>query len=141
VTDEQLETVYQQLCADWPELKKGRFLTCLPSYPSGDPVPHYKIVLVGGHPNIESKQVQEIEIQADSLLSQANHEYWSKRESGRLGWTRLETVSLQELLEALAPETWESQSKLLPLYTRTWESLQLRGKAGPTPVPRKQMAD
>ena len=37
VTDKQLETVYQQLCADWPELKEARFLTCLPSYPSGGP--------------------------------------------------------------------------------------------------------
>ena len=129
VTDEQLESVYQQLCEDWPELKEARFLTCLPSYPSGDPVPHYKIVLVGGHPDIEAWQVQEIEIQADSLLSQANREYWSKRESGRLGLTRLETVSLQELLEVLAPEAWESQSKLLPLYTRTWESLKLQGKS------------
>ena len=131
VTHKQLETVYQQLCAHWPELKEARFLTCLPSYPSGDPVPHYKIVLVGGHPNIESWQVQEIEIQADSLLSQGNREYWSKRESGRLGLTRLETVSLQELLEVLAPEAWESQSKLLPLYTRTWESLKLQRKSTP----------
>ena len=99
----------------------------LPLLPEWDPVPHYKIVLVGGYPNIESWQVQEIEIQADSLLSEVNREYWSKRESGRLGLTRLETVPLGKLLEVLAPEAWESQFKLLPLYTRTWESLKLQG--------------
>ncbi|MCA1603386.1 MAG: GH3 auxin-responsive promoter family protein [Acidobacteria bacterium] len=49
LTADNLMTVFQRLRAEYPRLRENKFLTCIPSYPIDEPVPHYKIVMVNGH--------------------------------------------------------------------------------------------
>ena len=68
----------------------------------------------------------------EALGQQINHEFAGKRESERLAATRLEIVPYDDLAARFDAKTtvadgekrnWESQFKLLPLYSRLWEDV------------------
>jgi hypothetical protein len=128
LTSEQVVTVFQLLRAEYPQLGSDRFLTCVPSHPIGEPIPHYKIILVNGHGENDGLPAGELATRCNELLSHVNHEYKSKFESGRLGRVRFMSLSQGDFINHLSGSQqgkgWEAQFKFLPLYRSTWESVQ-----------------
>jgi len=102
-----------------------QFLTCIPSQPTADLVPHYKLVVVGDQKRDEQASFADISLTCDDLLSEINCEYKAKRNSGRLGPIQLVTVTRQGLLKLTGndSESWAAQFKFLPLYPQTWEAM------------------
>ncbi|MHC4830420.1 MAG: GH3 domain-containing protein, partial [Planctomycetota bacterium] len=134
LTGEHLTEAYERLAGLETALGlRGVHLTCIPSEVGG---PHYRLVLA--HPGADSVQdtaerLAELSRLFDETLGEINPEFRAKRDSGRLGATRIERMPYDRLAAALDAKTkteadrerraWESQFKLLPLYTRLWESL------------------
>ncbi|HEY3025143.1 MAG TPA: GH3 auxin-responsive promoter family protein, partial [Pyrinomonadaceae bacterium] len=127
LTSEHLMTVFQRLRAEYPQLGADQFLTCVPSQPVNEPVPHYKILLVNGHGKSVALPVGELAGRCDELLSEVNPEYKSKYESRRLGRVRFMSLSHADFIRRIGgwqqSNAWEAQFKFLPLYRNTWESL------------------
>ena len=118
VTAEQLNAVFNQLRAQFPEAVGDAFLTCIPSLPPTQN-PHYKFVAIR-----DSRTPFHTDLMAshcDRVLSELNCEYNNKRLSGSLGPARFIQVTTAEFAERFA-DSWETQFKFLPLYRRTWES-------------------
>jgi len=105
------------------------FLTCVPSHPSDEPVPHYKIVLV--ERGEAAGGLGALAARCEARFREANPEYRAKVESGRLAPVRPVLVGLETFVALVGGErhrgAWEAQFKFLPLYRRTWEDL--RGAA------------
>ena len=125
LTGEQMVEAYRRLRDDYAELDDAGFLTCFPSQPDPDPVPHYRLILVRreGPPGGAPAGIAE---RCDRLLGELNTEYRSKRESGRLGSIRFQEMSLGEFrqrMSASAAPEFNAQFKFLPLYPCLWESL------------------
>ncbi|MCA1606399.1 MAG: GH3 auxin-responsive promoter family protein [Acidobacteria bacterium] len=126
LTADNLMTVFRRLRAEYPRLREGKFLTCVPSHPIDEPVPHYKIVMVNGHDANARIPVDEVATRCNDLLNEINREYKSKFESGRLGTVRFISLSWEDFIDGISgsrPKAWETQFKFLPLYRNTWESL------------------
>ncbi|MBA3441769.1 MAG: GH3 auxin-responsive promoter family protein [Pyrinomonadaceae bacterium] len=127
LTAKQVSTVFQQLREEFASLKSDAFLTCVPSQPVDEPLPHYKIVLIGAFDESTEISVDELAGRCDALLGEMNCEYKSKRESGRLGHVQLVRMPINNFINRMSgpqhPANWETQFKFLPLYRRTWESL------------------
>jgi hypothetical protein len=127
LTSEQLMTVFQRLREEYPQLGADKFLTCVPSQPVDEPVPHYKIILVNGHGESVGLPVAELATRCDELLSEVNREYKSKYQSARLGPVRFMFLTHRDFIGRLGgaqgSSGWEAQFKFLPLYRSTWESL------------------
>jgi hypothetical protein len=64
-----------------------------------------------------------IELDSDRLLSDLNCEYKNKRATGMLGPTDFIQTNAADFATRFA-DTWETQFKFLPLYQRTWESVE-----------------
>ena len=126
LTGEQLGGAYRRLREEYAGLEDGRLLTCFPSHPPGEPIPHYKLALVVPD-EATASSFRGISERLDALLGEINGEYRSKRESKRLGAVRLEQISMSEFRRRMPAATrgdWESQFKFLPLYPYLWESLE-----------------
>ena len=126
LTAEHVSSVFQKLCETFSWLGSEDFLTCVPSQPAGESVPHYKIVLIGGSCDGAEISGDEVARRCDVLLGEVNREYRGKRESRRLGQVRFVRMSLTDFVDRIGGarhrHTWETQFKFLPLYQRTWES-------------------
>ena len=126
LTAEQVLTMFQRLRAEYPQLPADRFLTCVPSHPFGEPIPHYKILLVNGHGRDVGVTVDELASRCNELLSEVNREYKTKYESGRLGQVRFMFLPQGDFIDRVGGSQkgkgWEAQFKFLPLYRSTWES-------------------
>jgi hypothetical protein len=121
ITAEHAELAFSELRSVAREDLTGRFLSLMPSSPS-DRLPHYKLLVIGEGDRIAERFASE----ADRALAGVNAEYAHKRESGRLGPVEGITLEVEAMAQRLgkgASSAWESQLKFLPLYTRTWESL------------------
>ena len=126
LTANHVMTVFQRLRAEYPLLGADRFLTCIPSHPINESIPHYKIVMVNGHDENIEIPIDELATRCDGILSEVNREYRNKFESGRLGPVRFMFLSWEDFIDrinASRGKTWEAQFKFLPLYRGTWESL------------------
>ncbi len=127
LTANHVMTVFQKLRAEYPQLAADRFLTCVPSHPIDEPVPHYKIVMINGHEQNTGLPVDELAMRCNDLLGEVNLEYKSKFGSGRLGGVRFVCLSQRDFLTRVCgsqqSSSWEAQFKFLPLYRNTWESL------------------
>ena len=126
LTANHMITMFQKLRAEYPQLGADRFLTCVPSHPIDEPIPHYKILMVNGHSKEFGLPIDEIAARCNDLLGEVNQEYKSKFASGRLGPVRLMCLSWQEFINRVSgshDKAWEAQFKFLPLYRRTWEGL------------------
>jgi hypothetical protein len=126
VTSKQLITVFERLREDYPQLGADRFLTCVPSHPVDEPIPHYKIILVNEHGKSVGVSVDKLATRCNELLTEVNGEYKSKYETGRLGQARFMFLSHGDFINRVggSQKAWEAQFKFLPLYRSTWESLE-----------------
>jgi hypothetical protein len=117
----------------------GGFLTCAPSHPPGDAVPHYRIVLVGDSAGDRAADVRgdAIARERDRLLGEENLEYLAKRKTGRLGAPRFSRLPLAEFVARFGGA--DGQFKFLPLYRRTWEAAEAEALR-PTSVCRTPQA-
>jgi hypothetical protein len=126
LTAEQLTMAFQTLRQEYPGLDHGKFLTCIPSHPANDSVPHYKVLVVDSVGN-SLPPVDNLAKRCDELIGAANTEYRNKYQSGRLGGVRVIRLSPADFLDRMsgprARQNWEDQFKFLPLYRTTWESL------------------
>lgn len=127
LTANHVMTVFQKLRAEYPQLAPDRFLTCVPSHPIDESIPHYKIVMVNGHDENVGLPIDELAMRCNDLLSEVNLEYKSKFVSGRLGHVRFVCMSQRDFLIRVCGSqqgsSWEAQFKFLPLYRNTWERL------------------
>ncbi len=135
LTGEQIMEAYETLREEFPTLADIH-LTCIPSRPENEKVPFYRLVVA--HPgNQIPKDLDREKIgrRFDQLLGTINDEFATKRESGRLGRTRVHILPYDLLATHLDAKTtnpgdvqqraWDSQFKLLPLYRKLWEDLGL----------------
>ena len=122
VTEQQLDIVFDQLRAQYSETLADGFLTCVPSLPPNHR-PHYKLVLIRDFHTYFTTHL--IALDCDRLLSNLNCEYKNKRTSGLLGPIDFIQTSTADFAARFAV-TWETQFKFLPLYQRTWESVEPR---------------
>jgi hypothetical protein len=142
LTAEHVAAAFGFLRAEYPDLKEGKFLTCIPSQPAGEPVPHYKIVVVDGigkTPTLTDGLAKRY----DELLGELNHEYKGKHESGRLGPAQCVVLSPREFINrtaGLENDASEAQFKFLPLYQTTWESRALHPSGLPASKARNVKA-
>ena len=126
LTGEQLAEAYGKIRGDYPAMDGADFLTCFPSQPDTDPIPHYKLTLIRGDglPGCELPGITE---RCDRLLAELNTEYRNKRESRRLGPVRFQQMNASEFRRRMAagppPHDLDAQFKFLPLYPCLWESL------------------
>jgi hypothetical protein len=119
----QLDSVFQRLRAQQPSIRDVAFVTCLPSLPGGDVLPHYKIAVVGGN-NAGADEAAAIARDCDRMIQDENREYRHKRESGRLGPIQAVFLSMRAFAARLggkAATSLDGQFKFLPLYRRLWE--------------------
>src|SRR4030095_7926952 len=85
----------EQLCVAFDELRKKAdlasdiFVTCSPSQPFSDRIPHYKIVALSEQLNGRGDCFEGLQQDFDRRLAELNCEYKAKRETGRLGPVRL----------------------------------------------------
>ncbi|HSE34131.1 MAG TPA: GH3 auxin-responsive promoter family protein [Pyrinomonadaceae bacterium] len=103
-----------------------QFLTCIPSQPDSDPVPHYKVVVVTDGSGVVQQSLGNLSKTCDRFFADLNCEYKAKRDSGRLGPVRSVTMTRWDFLKLTTggkSESWEGQFKFLPLYVQTWEAM------------------
>jgi len=128
LTSEQVSAVFDQLRQEYPRLGSEHFLTCVPSQPHGKLIPHYKVILIGAASQGNEISADEVAYRFDELLGEVNHEYKSKRDSRRLGAVSFIRMPPSDFARRMGGvrhgDTWEAQFKFLPLYRRTWESLE-----------------
>jgi hypothetical protein len=117
LTAQQVSTAFEKLQQEFPELE-GKFLTCVPSHPHTETIPHYKVVTAASQ--FKSDSAAAISRRCDELLCQSNGEYRQKRESRRLDQVRLTAVSTTEFVQRMGG-VLDAQFKFLPLYRRRWE--------------------
>jgi hypothetical protein len=123
LTADQVTAVFETIRCTQARSLSDKFLTCIPSLPAEDSVPHYKLVIIADQLRDERLQT-ELSKSCDRLFGEINCEYKAKRESGRLGPVRLVTMTRPDFLElARVSKSWETQFKFLPLYVQTWESM------------------
>ena len=126
LTSEQVSIVFQKLREEFSWLGSDDFLTCVPSQPVDETIPHYKIVLIGGSCDRAEISGDEVAGRSDVLLGEVNREYKDKRESRRLGPVGFMRMPLTDFADRIGGarhrHTWETQFKFLPLYQLTWES-------------------
>ena len=125
LTAHQISCVFDRLRATNEGLRQDHFLTCIPSHPSDDAIPHYKVMLVSNQPN--GAVVETIANDCDRLLTELNCEYKVKRETGRLGPVRFLSMNQADFINLTSGDvqshSWEAQFKFLPLYVQTWEAM------------------
>lgn len=125
LTGEQVSMALERLRGEFPALGREAFLTCMPSSPRADALPHYRLIRVPHHTDHADVALDSVAARGDAILMEVNAEYRAKRDSGRLAPMRGVTVGLEEFLTRVGGarrDSWEAQFKFLPLYCHTWES-------------------
>ena len=130
LTGDQLTIAFENIRRSKMSPLYKEFLTCIPSNPTKDSVPHYTIVVVADQnhdPQASRVCLSDLAERCDRLLSQINCEYKTKRESGRLGPVRSVIMSRSDFVKLTTgskSESWEAQFKFLPLYVQTWQAME-----------------
>jgi hypothetical protein len=123
LTADQVTAVFETIRCSQARSFSDKFLTCIPSKPAEDPVPHYKLVVIADQIR-DSRLQTDLSESCDKLFAEINCEYKAKRESGRLGPVRLVFMERADFLKlARVSKSWETQFKFLPLYVQTWEAM------------------
>lgn len=126
LTSEHVMRAFETLREEY-DLGSDAFLTCMPSQPADESIPHYKIIFVEGVGTGAYVSGDQLAKRCDELFSEVNDEYKSKHESGRLGRVRFISLSRSEFINGIIgrrqSNAWEAQFKFLPLYRISWESL------------------
>ena len=135
LSSEQLDLVFRKLREDCRVVSPDAFLTCIPSLPPDEPLPHYKVVLAGGI-TPDAMGGQALAARCDALLQDVNVEYRKRRESGRIGAMRFVGLSFDAFTNRCGDfgnsMGWAGQFKFLPLYRRTWEEMEDAYRASST---------
>lgn len=124
---------FDRLRAGAPWIGSGAFLTCVPSWPPHEPVPHYKVILArrdGCDPPLGPRHDHELAARCDRLFGEINPEYWAKRNDRRLGAVqvvRLPWADYRARVAGGGSLVDDSQAKELPLVPVLWETLEGRG--------------
>jgi hypothetical protein len=130
LTAQQAAAAFERARAQVP-LPAGTHLALVPSWPAGEPIPHYQLVAIAGQ-RIGAEQLERLAERCQSALEEQNDEYRSKVASARLGPLRAEAIDPEGFARAVGGErhrdSWEAQFKFLPLYRARWER---RPAAGP----------
>lgn len=141
LTGEQVSASFAALRAAVPALTQtGAQLTLIPSWLER---PHYRLALAfPGHWD-QGLDPLDLGRRLDALLCEENEEYETKRSSERLGPVQAIPLAYDRLAMALGGQrensdqgearesrAWETQFKLVPLYSRTWESIGLAEHPG-----------
>ncbi|HEY5885495.1 MAG TPA: GH3 auxin-responsive promoter family protein [Pyrinomonadaceae bacterium] len=127
LTANHVMTTFERLRAEYPQLGAHKFLTCVPSHPIDESIPHYKIVMINSPDEAVGLPIDELATRCNDLLSEVNLEYKSKVASGRLGPVRFVCLSWEDFINRVSGsqyKVWEAQFKFLPLYRKTWEGLE-----------------
>jgi len=131
LTAEHVSSVFEKLREQFEWLKSGDFLTCVPSQPEDEPIPHYKLVLIGDSNDWAEISGSEVARRCDDWLGRVNLEYKSKRASRRLGPVQFMGMPLSDFVDRIGGSqhqgSWQTQFKFLPLYRRTWEEVKRWG--------------
>ncbi len=137
LTGEQLVEAYAALREAQPDLRAaGIQLTLIPTQPDAATTPGYNLVLA--HPgrarpdDLDDARAQAAAAALDEILSGINSELAGKLASRRLAPTRGVVMAYDELAARLdaktvdddhaARRTYDSQFKLLPLYSKQWQA-------------------
>jgi hypothetical protein len=126
LTNLQVMSTFQRLREEFPWLRADEYLTCVPSHPTNEPTPHYKIILIGSAKGNDWNSYDELARRCDELFGEFNSEYKSKRESRRLERVRFSQMSQVDFANRIGANQQGNESgaqfKFLPLYRQTWES-------------------
>jgi hypothetical protein len=129
LTGEQVEATFAELQRS-DGLREGVQLTCIPALGGGrEALPHYRLVIA--HAGAATPPNEgDVAARFDRLMAEHNREFAGKLASGRLGPTRAFPVTYDTFARLLsggddAERTWETQFKLVPLYTKRWGELGL----------------
>jgi hypothetical protein len=125
LTAEQAAEAFAHLRAELA-LPASTYLSLVPSWPAGEPIPHYRLAVVTGAlgppPDLEA-----LATRGQAIVESLNPEYRSKVASRRLAPLRPLALSTEAFARAVGGQRhgdrWEGQFKFLPLYRATWESL------------------
>jgi hypothetical protein len=126
LTGEQVEATFAELQrADG--LREGVQLTCIPAL--GEALPHYRLVIAHSGAATPPNEA-DVAAHFDRHMAEQNKEFAGKLASGRLGPTRAFPVTYDAFARLLSggddtKRSWETQFKLVPLYTKRWEELGL----------------
>lgn len=126
LTADQVTAAFENIRLSDDKRLSNLFLTCIPSQPDTDPVPHYKIVVVTDTSSDVQQSLGDLSKSCDRLFANINCEYKAKRDSGRLGPVRSVRMTRSDFLKLTTgrkSESWEAQFKFLPLYVQTWEAM------------------
>lgn len=124
LTADQVTSAFEVIRHSYVTECSKQFFTCIPSQPDGDPIPHYKMVIVTDESNSVQDLLDHLSTYCDQLFAEVNCEYKAKRESGRLGPVRSVSMKRSDFLELnRVSVSWETQFKFLPLYVQTWEAM------------------
>jgi hypothetical protein len=135
ITGQQVETVIAELQRLHPLLCEfGAQMTLIPALPdrvSNCGFPHYRLVIA--HTGLAPPPISTAQLctDFDRLLAVENIEFAAKRNSARLGPSRALLINYDQLAHFLNPSEdrgergWDSQFKLMPLYTKRWDELGL----------------
>jgi hypothetical protein len=106
-------------------LPEGLHLALVPSWPAGEPVPHYRLVVIGPAP-LPAVELATLASRCQSELEEQNSEYRGKVASARLRPLRGTCLSEERFARLVGGArhrgSWEAQFKFLPLYRTRWES-------------------
>jgi len=139
LTGEQVQAAFVSLQDREPGLlTAGVQLTCIPSLgvdeedgaSPGSDVPHYRLVMAHAGSRPPPVDESRAAAQFDRSLGEQNREFAAKLASGRLGPTQAVHFSYDTLARLMqggddGARGWETQFKLVPLYTKRWEELGL----------------
>jgi hypothetical protein len=136
LTGEQVEAAFARLPKE-AGLPSGVQLTLIPALGAEGDLPHYRLVLAHSSTRPPATEVDPGPC-LDRLLSTQNREFAGKLASGRLGPTRAVTLAYDDFAQLLSgasgggesERSWETQFKLVPLYTRRWAELGLPPEVG-----------
>ena len=137
LTGEQLTEAFAALRDEFSQLREsGVQLTCVPTRPPGATTPGYNLVLA--HPGRQrpawldsGARAEAIAAALDRIVAGINGEFAGKVTSARLAHTRAVVMPYDELAARLDAKTvdqdhaikrtYDSQFKLLPLYSKLWQ--------------------
>jgi hypothetical protein len=124
LTADHVTSAFEVITQSYATECSQQFFTCIPSKPEGDPVPHYKIVIVTDESKYVQHSLDHLSAYCDHLLAEVNCEYKAKRESGRLGPVQSVSMTHSDFLKLnRVSVSWETQFKFLPLHVQTWEAM------------------
>jgi hypothetical protein len=134
ISGNQLSQAYREVARQVNELSEMNAQLCCFPGAQDCTLPYYQLVVVMPPGSTEIVvSADHIVLAFENALTAVNQEFAQKRQSGRLGPTRIEFINYDRMATLLDRRTqsngditrrsWESQFKLAPLYLMPWDQL------------------